>query len=145
MAKKKIIVILLIIVFVFIVKQVQSIEAPTQEGAPGPNKIEYKAEGLKDPFQEEKIEAKEQGIAAKPLPALQIQGLVWGGSFPQAIINNKVVKVGDRIDEVQIIDITDTGITVLFENIKYNLSVSSAVMRQDRKKNPEGGKDEERL
>ena len=144
MAKKRIIIILFIIVFIFLVRQAQSIDAPIQEGSGWPNKIEYKAEGLKDPFEEEKIEINEQlQIETKPLPSLQIQGIVWGGGFPQAIINNKVVKVGDRIDEVQIINITESGITVLFENLKYDLSVPSAVMREGRKKDPKGGKDEE--
>lgn len=146
MTKKRIIIILFIIVFIFLVRQTQSIDGPIQEGSAGFNKIEYKAEGLKDPFQEEKIEIKEEPevqIETKPLPGLQIQGIVWGGAFPQAIINNKVVKIGDTIDQLQIIDIAKSGIIVLFENRKYNLSVPSASNLESP--NSKGGKDEEQF
>ena len=144
MTKKRIIIILFIIVFIFLVRQTQSIDGPVPEGSAGFNKIEYKAEGLKDPFQEEKIEIKEEPevqIETKPLPGVQIQGIVWGGAFPQAIINNKVVKIGDTIGQLQIIDIAKSGITVLFENRKYNLSVPSAPTQKSP--NPKGGKHEE--
>ncbi len=91
-------------------------------------KVEYKAEVLKDPFRGfRKKETKkintvsESKTTAKPLPALTVQGIVWGGQTPQAIINNKVVKVGDTIENVEIIDITKNGVDVFFEDQEYNL------------------------
>jgi len=121
-------------------KTAKATETMAPEGYQEANKIEYKSEDLRDPFQEEKIEIKEEPevqIETKPLPSLQIQGIVWGGGFPQAIINNKVVKVGDTIEGVRITDINKSGVTVFFGNRQYNLSVSSPISSQDLgKKNP---------
>ncbi len=121
-------------------KTAKAAETMAPEGYQEANKIEYKSEDLRDPFQEEKIEIKEQPqeeIETKPLPSVQIQGIVWGGGFPQAIINNKVVRVGDTIEGVRITDINKNGVTVFFENRKHTLSVSSPVSSQDLgKKNP---------
>lgn len=140
MTKKRIIIILFIIVFIFLVRQSQSIDEPIQGGsAAGFNKIEYKAEGLKDPFQEEKIEIKEEAevqIETKPLPDLQIQGIVWGGAFPQAIINNKVVKIGDTIEEARIMEIKKEGITVYFGNRKHILPSPAIIKLQSSQKKP---------
>jgi len=120
-------------------KTVEAAEATAPEGSQEANKIEYKSEGLRDPFQEEQIEIKEQPqeqIEAKPLPHLEIQGMVWGGSFPQAIINNKVMRVGDTIEGVRITDINKNGVNVFFDNRQYNLSTSSPISSQslDKKK-----------
>ncbi|MFA5411316.1 MAG: hypothetical protein WC321_05610 [Candidatus Omnitrophota bacterium] len=101
----------------------------------------YTGAKLRDPFQGVKIEREEKvqeatGPATPP-PALTVQGLVWGGAFPQAIINNKVFKVGDTIEEARIIDINKDGVTIFFGGRQYNIEAPAAVSR----KLP-GGKDE---
>ncbi len=53
-------------------------------------------------------------IELKP-PDLKITGLVWNTSRPQAIINDKVVDVGDTVDEAIIVAINKTGIEVSFD------------------------------
>jgi len=111
-------------------KTAKAAETMAPEGSKGANKIEYKSEDLRDPFQEEKIEIEEQPqvqIETEPLTGFQVQGIVWGGGFPQAIINNKVVRVGDTIEEVRITDINKSGVTVFSGNRQYNLSTSSPV------------------
>ncbi len=60
-----------------------------------------------------------------PLPPLVIQGLLWGGEFPQAIINNKVVKIGDTIEEARIVEINKNGVILLFAGRKFPLSISA--------------------
>lgn len=45
-----------------------------------------------------------------------VQGLVWGQAIPQAIINNKVVSVGDTIDDAKVIDISKEGVRLLYQN-----------------------------
>lgn len=113
-------------------------------------KVEYNAEGLRDPFESQipqesvpVVEAEVSGtqeIAGKPLPPLVIQGVIWGGSLPQAIINNKVVKAGDIIEGVRVISIDKAGITLLFEDKQYKLlSPAAATMLE---KEPQGGQDE---
>jgi len=118
-------------------KTVEAVETTALEGSQGGNKIEYKSEKLREPFQEEKIETKEQPqvqIETGPLPTLQIQGIVWGGSIPQAIINSKVFRVGDTIEGVRITDINKKGVTVFFGNRQYNLTTSSPISSQGPKK-----------
>ncbi|MCM8789801.1 MAG: hypothetical protein NC916_02105 [Candidatus Omnitrophica bacterium] len=94
-------------------------------------KVEYKAEGLRDPFKKliRKLDKKDVDQNSVPkreeklqLPQFQIQGIVWGGVFPQAIINNKVVKVGDSIEGCLIKDISKEGVTVDLEGFEYRLS-----------------------
>lgn len=112
--------------------------------------IEYKAEGSRDPFEsylkkEEVLQGQPQqeGTApSPPPPALTVQGIIWGGRFPQAIINNKIVKVGDTIEEARILDINKDGVTVFFGNRKYNLLSPAAANLQILEKEPKGGKHE---
>jgi len=89
--------------------------------------VTYSGAGLKDPFapavvKEKKEQETEARVEVKPLPELKVQGLLWGGIFPQAIINNKVVRVGDTLGEVKITAITKEGVTVLFANMEHKLS-----------------------
>jgi len=90
-------------------------------------KVEYKAQNLRDPFQplltqEKNSQADVQQV--KTLPTVNIQGVIWGGIFPQAIIDEKVVKKGDMVGEMRIVEIGKEGITVLFDNKEYVLSPS---------------------
>lgn len=53
---------------------------------------------------------------SKKLPEFTVQGLVWGQTAPQAIINNKVVSIGDTIDDAKVIDISKEGVRLLYQN-----------------------------
>jgi hypothetical protein len=100
---------------------------PQEETSQNPQ-LEYKSEGLKDPFklpfkkEESAVELKKEAVAEQPLPALTIEGIIWGGRFPQAIINNQVVKTGDTIEGVRIKAIAREGLSVVFNNRAYELS-----------------------
>ncbi|MDD5596018.1 MAG: hypothetical protein PHY94_07255 [Candidatus Omnitrophica bacterium] len=110
-------------------------------------KVEYHAEGARDPFKPLKIEVEEvtEEETTQTLPDLKIQGVVWGGSLPQAIINNKVVKVGDTIEKAKIIDINKDGITVLFSGRKYNIySPAATYLQEAKKKKTKGGTKDEK-
>ncbi len=124
---KKAVIILFVGIFIFLAKQAYAVEGPIIGESKEANKIEYKAEDLRDPFEME--QPKEQ-IEEKPLPSLKAQGIVWGGSFPQAIINNVVVRIGDTIEEARIISIAKNSVTVFFGNRQYNLSTSSPISLQ---------------
>lgn len=118
-------------------------------------KVEYIAKGAKEPFEDYfskkkpaavKGEAAIKGEAAvapqeprSPLPSLTVKGIIWGSSTPCAIINNKVVKQGDSIEEVRIIKIEKESIEVLYRGWDYSLS-SPANLSSNKK--PEGGKNE---
>lgn len=49
-----------------------------------------------------------EGIAAPP--SAQLSGLVWNSAMPQAILNNKIVNVGDNIDGWIIDNISKEGV-----------------------------------
>lgn len=83
-------------------------------------RVEYNAGSLKDPFvsSTEKRDDLSQGSPGEQgsqsqMVSLDVQGLIWGGRFPQAIINNKVVKVGDEVGGAKVIDIAKDGVVVL--------------------------------
>jgi len=87
------------------------------------NISEYNAEGLRDPFGiEEKVQGPEESgqEVAVSLPQLDVQGLVWGG-IPQAIINNRIVRVGDTLEGARVIKIDKNGVTVSFNNKEHSL------------------------
>ena len=162
--KKKIIIIFNLSVFIFITginyafaqlqtwRGIEKLEAQAKSPEQAPEiivrpDIEYASENLRDPFRgfiEERVTAvKEEEKAEIPLPSLNVQGIIWGGKFPQAIINHRVVKVEDTIEGARIIDINKDGVTVFFNNRKYNLSSPAAVGLENLEKKPKGGKEYE--
>jgi hypothetical protein len=95
----------------------QITDIPDPEGA---LKIIY-AESPKDPLQNilivyvDEINKTNAGIEVRtdiPMPPLSIEGLIWNTDVPQAIINGKVVRKGDMIEGVKILEINGDGITV---------------------------------
>ncbi|MFA4984100.1 MAG: hypothetical protein WC559_02150 [Candidatus Omnitrophota bacterium] len=106
--------------------------------------VEYKAENFPDPFidfqAEEKKEETRKTEKLKPLPSLVVQGMIWGGNLPQAIINNKVLTIGDAIDGVKIKSIDKEGISVIFENQLYKLTSPAEANYGNLKNIQEGGK-----
>jgi hypothetical protein len=159
--KKILLVFFLVALLISLLKEIKALPQAQPEASLRPIVTEYKAEGLKDPFEgkeeqfiaQAKAQAKAQEVVPevpvqrRPLPALPpVQGLVWGGRFPQAIINDKVVKIGETIDEakeVRVIDINKSGITVSFDNQQYTRPSPAEIILQSSKQNPtEGGKDE---
>lgn len=122
-----------------IIKREAPQETPGEEAMILRPRVEYKAQGLKDPFLPPLIEKKTDASGpkaeeVKPLPALTVQGLIWGGEFPQAIVNSKVVRIGDRIGEVEVTGIAKDGLTVFFANREYKLPSPAATGQQPAKK-----------
>ncbi|MCX5701829.1 MAG: hypothetical protein NTW64_02470 [Candidatus Omnitrophica bacterium] len=93
-----------------------------------PSVIEYTADKLKDPFQGLKVKLKEEPEITKeqapaldkPLPALRVKGLIWG-AIPQAIIENKIYSIGDKIGNFTVLDISNNGVTISFGSERYTL------------------------
>jgi hypothetical protein len=105
--------------------------------------VQYDSQNSRDPFQGPMARLpdamgtgstnKENEEGSQPvLPPLTVQGIVWGGGFPQAIINNKVLKPGDTLRvpseerEITIISIDKEGVLVTFADRQYNLRTSAA-------------------
>jgi len=90
--------------------------------------------GIRDPFlsllakKAENIK-KAVTIAAPKIeevkpPELSVQGLVWGKVQPQAIVNNKVVTIGDTIEEAKIVEINKNGISILYKGKIFSMKPS---------------------
>ena len=56
------------------------------------------------------------------LPAFAIQGMVWGGIKPQALINNQLCEKGDIVRGAEITEITKEGVTFVYRDKKFLLS-----------------------
>ncbi len=127
------------------IKKIEDAERPQQVEVIVRPKIEYDAQGLRDPFKgavrEEKVAPEETRVPEtqeNPPPQLTIQGIIWGGPFPLGIINNKVLKVGDTIDGARIISIDKEGVTIFFEGMQYNFPSPAAAI-SGPSINPQGG------
>ncbi|MFA5115171.1 MAG: hypothetical protein WC469_03805 [Candidatus Omnitrophota bacterium] len=124
--------------------EVGAADPETVSGAKLKSGIEYKAEGLADPFIDFKTEKKKEDThkteKLKPLPSLVVQGMIWGGNLPQAIINNKVLTIGDAIEGVKIKSIDKEGISVLFEGQLYKIASPAETNYGNLKNIQEGGK-----
>ncbi|MCX5713467.1 MAG: hypothetical protein NT033_01370 [Candidatus Omnitrophica bacterium] len=108
--------------------------------------IEYQSSRSKDPFilyVEEKKTAKTlDNPEVIVLPSdIVLRGIIWGGKLNQAIIKNKIVKVGDIIDGVSILDITKNWVSVFYRGRKFELS-SPTLEKVSRLKKKAGGEDE---
>jgi hypothetical protein len=82
----------------------------------------YLAQDLRDPMKSLLPEApkpqqttvRQPGVQQLPPapPSLRVQGLLWGGREPQAIINDAVYKVNDVVKGAKILEITRDGVTI---------------------------------
>ena len=60
---------------------------------------------------------KPQPVKVAPIepPIMVISGLIWNSDRPQAIVNNKVIDVGDTIETIQVVAIRKEGIEIEFQ------------------------------
>lgn len=92
-----------------------------------PLRVEYVAEGTRDPFEsllpQEVGPTSAQQAAAEEvtLPALHLQGLVYGQLKPRAIIDGQVVGEGDRINDIEVLQIQRDGVLLFYQNRRFFL------------------------
>lgn len=55
------------------------------------------------------------------MPEMSIQGLIWGGNSPQAIIDDTLYQVGDTVKGGKILAIKKTGLTFEYQGIKMSI------------------------
>lgn len=98
-----------------------------------PPVADYQAENFRDPFQKYAIESKTRLKDDQPVKNLEqsdmdfinsliVQGIILGGRFPQAIIDNNVVKVGDTLQDARIVAIGKEGVSLLLHNRIYTVT-----------------------
>ena len=99
--------------------------------------VEYTAEKVKDPFQANIVRnttTSSDVLQPEEIvpPSVVIQGIIWGGKVPQAIIDNTVVKVGDTIKgDIRILNISKDGVAVFYNNQRFMLSSPAKINLQE--------------
>ncbi len=85
--------------------------------------------------EEERRRKQKKAIQPKPAPIIQvpidapplkIQGVLWGPAKPQAIINRKVISVGETIEGARVVNVTREDITVSFKGQKFTFRIPDA-------------------
>jgi hypothetical protein len=80
----------------------------------------------------------EEPTPAKPLPpSLSVNGILWGGPKPQAIINNEVYGVGDAVGGVTILSIDQGGVTVEYQGGPVFYPTSTQMTPSGRARTPQ--------
>lgn len=86
--------------------------------------IAYTSQNLRDPFAltiPQELMTATIPAEAPPLPALKVEGFVWGSNLPQAIIGGKVYGIGDTVQGAKITGIDKNGITLLYNGYTYTV------------------------
>jgi hypothetical protein len=104
--------------------------------------VAYTSESLRDPF-EGYIVKESAPLSVTQLqaednftpPPITISGITWGSSFPQAIVNNKVVKAGDFVGEAQVVIISKEGVVFSYKKQHFSVPAPGAgsVQKTDKK------------
>ena len=95
-------------------------------GEAAPLRMEYAGGSLRDPFasllpQEMRPETDAQPEEVVALPSLHLQGLVYGQLKPRAIIDGQVVGEGDRINDIEVLQIQRDGVLLFYQNRRFIL------------------------
>ncbi len=121
---------LVFLVFLVLIWAVSFVFAEPQAKTGQWRDLKYTARALRDPFKSpfEMMavplageEAEEESTISYGLPGLKVQGMVWGTSMPQVIINGTVLRVGEVIQGAEILSIRKEGVYVLHEGSQYIL------------------------
>lgn len=90
------------------------------------------APSTRDPFQPPSAAARitapmptNDPVAAAAVP-VRLQGIIWGVTPPRAIVNDRIVGVGESVDGVRILDITADGVTIDYQGQRAVLRVTTA-------------------
>lgn len=112
------------------------------EGTLSYAQAEYTALGLRDPFESQlplpepepelgpAVSQEPEAVIEAPKapvtpPEIDVDGIVSGGAIPQAVIQAKVVRVGDTIAGARIAKITKEGVEVVFEGESFMYAAPS--------------------
>jgi len=113
--------------------------APAPEEVVAVPPIAYTAHEVRDPFKSllpaaasSRVESRgpvvgSRSEAPSAPPDLLVQGLVWGGDQPKAIIRGNVYGVGELVEGMKIVAIDQRGVTIEFQgsSIAYPVTTST--------------------
>jgi len=99
------------------------------------NKVDYFGSQYRDPLKS--LLPKVPAEITKRTLNLDVQGIIWGGDTPNAIIKSeeesKVLGVGDTISGVKILDISEKGVLILFAGEKFLLKTGKVKKGEENK------------
>lgn len=104
---------------------------PTEAGTP--SRVQYTADSFRDPLisllpSESSTASQPKPVPTSPLgihpPALTIQGFIWGGPRPQAVIDGDVYDVGETVGGARIVAIDQQGVTVDVQGSIFQLTAT---------------------
>lgn len=117
--------------------------------------IEYAGEASRNPFESQlpkprpvvvevsaqPINQPEAGMSQPEIqaPAIKVESQVSGGSQPRVVIDGKVFRVGDKVQEALITGITKEGIAVLYQERTF---IFPAPSKKYKRNDIKGGKNE---
>lgn len=82
-----------------------------------------------------KAQSKVRPVEEPVKPPLVLQGILWGTARPQAIINRKIVSVGDTMEGAKILAVSKEGVTISFEGQTFQMNLPQP-NRQERRDFP---------
>ena len=95
--------------------------------APPPSNVSNKKTNLKN--NKTSTKGHEKSAAKKEInppdlkpPSFTINGIVWDTDMPQAIVNSKIVGIGDVVDDSKVVNINEFGIEVLFKGKRFKVT-----------------------
>lgn len=86
--------------------------------------IVYEGASYRDPFTaspEGKDKEKEAVRTQIGQMSFTLEGVLWKGTMPQAIVNGKIVTEGSRVGEAEVLEITQNGVKMRFKNQTFVL------------------------
>lgn len=112
--------------------------------------VSYTAKEYLSPFKLALPEKIEQAQPIYPVldnieapPVFELQGIVWGGRYPQAIINNSVVKAGGRIGGAEVLAINKDKVELLYQDKVIIISSQEAEKSEEQRRGNENYRKDE--
>lgn len=84
----------------------------------------YDSHGKKDPFAPPVLAGTDRS-GAEMLAGIDLEGIIWDENKPVAIINDKVVNVGDEISGAKVIKITQNEVTFYINGQYVHIKLQS--------------------
>ncbi len=93
--------------------------------------VEYTGSGSMDPFKNKfsmfiaSFTPKINNLAAEEVmrqfdaSGLNIKGLIWNSDRPQALINDKVISIGDEVNGAKLLSVNRDGIKLQYKGVEF--------------------------
>jgi hypothetical protein len=63
-------------------------------------------------------------VAAVPMPTWRLSGIIFNSKQPLALINGKLVGIGDQVDQARVSKIDQTKVTIIYNGTPIDLHVT---------------------